>query len=74
MPNGTELAFVRWVNATVNIVLDGIAVAHPDIGYHTTSSVLTVSLDKYNMVALKKINSSDVGDGWILTGNVEVVT
>ena len=74
MPVGSEIAFVCWGGADVEVVVnfDGprFAIAGSD-GYSTGK--LKIS-ETFGMIAIKKFSTdSTKGDVWLVTGNVEVV-
>lgn len=78
LPNGFEVAFVRaWASNKLEIVVEGIRVIlHGEGQVTTVNKGAEFSIDgQGGMAALKKVSSdANVGDVWLITGNVEVVT
>lgn len=70
LPIGTEIAFLIWSGRNGRFVFDGVSVA---VQGNTSPLVSpTFVIEKYCMVAIKKILNDSNGDSWLLTGNVEV--
>ena len=72
-PAGVEIA-ICWLGGdtmTINFV-DGVYAIVSGVGpLHNPKLQMS---NKYEMIALKKLLSADSGDGWLVTGNVEVVS
>ena len=74
MPVGTEIAIAKWSTATYTTTLIGSGVRFGTTAYGLRSNQTLKMVDPYGMIAIKKIsNSPSDGDGWLVTGNVEVV-
>ena len=75
MPVGTEIAIAKWSTATYTATLIGSGVRFGTTAYGLKSNQTLKMVDPYGMIAIKKFsNSPSLGDGWLVTGNVEVVT
>lgn len=74
MPVGTEIAIAKWSTAKYTTTLIGSGVRFGTTAYGLKSNQTLKMVDPYGMIAIKKFsNSSSLGDGWLVTGNVEVV-
>lgn len=73
IPNGSEIAIFRQWAKTINIVF-GSTVALAIAGYSNYITAPTLTIDKFTMIALKKIASDSKKDYWLLTGDAEVVS
>lgn len=75
MPVGAEIAFTYIYVANGYLSISGVRCLNVDLGEFATSTTpATVKFEKRSMIALKKLETSSVGDVWLLTGNVEVVS
>ena len=75
MPVGTEIAIAKWSTAIYTTTLIGSGVRFGTTAYGLKSNQTLKMVDPYGMIAIKKIsNSPSTGDGWLVTGNVEVVS
>ena len=76
IPVGAEFAFTYIYASAGTITFSGVRVEHVELGeFATASQMVTVSFSCRSLVTLKKMETStSVGDVWLLTGNVEVVT
>ena len=72
LPNGAEIAFMVWVGRNGKFVFDGVKVATQ--GNTSPFVSPTFVIEKYGMVAIKKVLTDPNGDSWILTGPAEVVS
>lgn len=73
IPAGAEIAIFRQQAKTLNIVFaSNTRVAIPGETAYKTAPTLTI--EAFEMIALKKLASDSNNDYWLVTGNVEVVT
>ena len=73
IPRGAEVAIFRQWAKTINVVFgSNVAVAIAGNSNYITAPKLTI--DKFTMIALKKIVSDSNKDYWLLTGDAEVVS
>ena len=72
MSTGAEIAFFIWAGTYGQLVFDGVKVAIAGNAGLITSP--TLRIEKYGMVAIKKVLADPAGDMWLVTGNVEVVS
>lgn len=74
MPVGTEIAIAKWSTSKYTTTLIGSGVRFGTTAYGLKSNQTLKMVDPYGMIAIKKFsNSPSLGDGWLVTGNVEVV-
>ena len=74
MPVGTEIAIAKWSTDKYTTTLIGSGVRFATAAYGLKSNQTLKMVDPYGMIAIKKItNSPSTGDGWLVTGDVEVV-
>lgn len=72
LPHGAEIAFMVWSGENGRFVFDGVKVATQ--GNTSPFVSPTFVIEKYGMVAIKKVINDSNGDYWILTGPAEVVS
>lgn len=72
IPNGAEVAIFRQWAKTISIVF-GSNVALAIAGASTYVTAPTLTIDKFTMIAFKKLVSDSNKDYWLLTGDAEVV-
>lgn len=75
IPLGAEIAVFMWGTAAeIKVVPNGTRIVIPGDGTLYSSGSFKIS-EPYGMIALKKVSHNEtVGDAWLITGNVEVVT
>lgn len=78
MPCGTEIAFVRSGTSAIDVKIVGSDVVFAITGETDFKISATVKItEPFGMIALKKMADADntiLGDVWLVTGNVEVVS
>lgn len=77
IPEGAEFAVLRWGNSSgddCKIIADGTRLIFTGDGTLHKNGTAKIS-EAFGMIALKKTSSdSTLGDSWLVTGNVEVVS
>ena len=76
IPTGAEIAFCRMGISDIDVLIVGDGVRFAITGETSLLKNATARIsDTFGMIALKKYtNDTTNGDGWLITGNVEVVS